>query len=99
LGNIEESQWVNKISTNYIDFGESFNRKTTIVDINFSSNIASDLQPDLEPKIWQSASTDWIKWKEAIEAELCLLKKERYSHRLYLLLVTFSRGIKMGFCP
>ena len=35
LGNIEESQRVNEISTNYIDSGESFNRKTTIIDINF----------------------------------------------------------------
>jgi len=35
LGNIKESQRVNKISTNYIDSGESFNRKTTIIDINF----------------------------------------------------------------
>ena len=35
LGNIEESQRINEISTNYIDSGESFNRKTTIIDINF----------------------------------------------------------------
>ena len=50
LGNIEESQRVNEISTNYIDSRESFNRKTTIVDINFASKIASNLQLDPEPK-------------------------------------------------
>ena len=70
LGNIEESQRANEISTNYIDSGESFNRKTTIVDINFASKIASDLQPDLEPKTMAECikRSDWIKWKEAIEA-------------------------------
>jgi hypothetical protein len=50
LENIEESQRVNKISTNYIDSGESFNRKTTIVDINFCYKIAIGLQPDPENK-------------------------------------------------
>jgi len=77
LGNIEESQRVNEISTNYIDSGESFNRKTTIVDINFASKIASNLQLDPEPKTMAECikRSDWIKWKEAIEAELHSLKK------------------------
>jgi hypothetical protein len=75
LGNIEESQRVNEIFTNYIDSGESFNRKTIIVDINFSSKIASDLQPNPKPKTMAECvkRSDWIKWKEAIEVEL--LKK------------------------
>ena len=50
LENIEESQRVNEISTNYIDSAESINSKTTIVDINLSSKIASDLQPNSETK-------------------------------------------------
>jgi len=77
LGNIEESQRVNEISPNYIDSGESFNRKTTIININFASKIASDLQPDPEPKTMAECikHSDWIKWKEAIEAELHSLKK------------------------
>ena len=77
LGNIEESQRLNEISTNYIDSGESFNRKTTIVDINFASKISSGLQPDPEPKTMAECikRSDWIKWKEAIEAELHSLKK------------------------
>jgi hypothetical protein len=65
LGNIEESQGVNEISTNYIGSEESFNRKTTIVDINFSSKIASDLhlQPDPKPKTMAECiiRSDWIK--------------------------------------
>src|SRR5438128_1349270 len=66
-----------KISTNFINYGESFNRKTTIVDNNFSSKIAIDLQPDPEPKIMAECikRSDWIKRKEAIEAELLSLKK------------------------
>jgi hypothetical protein len=60
---IEESQRVNNFFTNYIDSEESFNRKTTIVDINFSSKIASDLQPDPEPKTIAECMkrSDWIK--------------------------------------
>ena len=77
LGNNEESQGVLEISTNYINSGESFNRKTTIVDNNFSAKIAIDLQPDPEPKTMAECikRSDWIKWKEAIEAELHSLKK------------------------
>ena len=77
LENIEEPQRVNKISTNYIDSGESFNRKTIIVDIIFATNIAKDLQLDPEPKTMAECikCSYWIKWKEAIEAELHSLKK------------------------
>ena len=76
-GNTEESQRLNEISTNYIDSGESFNRKTTIVDINFASKISSGLQPDPEPKTMAECikRSNWIKCKEAIEAELHSLKK------------------------
>jgi hypothetical protein len=57
--------------------GESFNRKTTIVDSNFSSKIANDLQPNPEPKTMAECikRSDWIKWNETIEVELRLLKK------------------------
>jgi len=62
LGNIEESQRVNEVSTYYIDSGESFNRKTTIVGINFASTIASDLQSDPESKTMAECikRSDWI---------------------------------------
>jgi hypothetical protein len=80
LVNIEESQRVNEISTIYIDSGESFNRKTTIIDINFCSKIASDLQPDPKPKTMTECikRSDWIKWYEAIELRL-LKKREVFS--------------------
>jgi hypothetical protein len=74
LGNIEESQRVNKTSTNYIDSGESL---TTIVDINFCSKIVIGLQPDIKNKSMAECikHSSWIKWKEAIETELHSLKK------------------------
>jgi hypothetical protein len=50
LGNTEESQRVDEIFINYTNYGESFNRKTTIIDINFYSKIAIGLQPDPENK-------------------------------------------------
>ena len=34
-GNHDESEGIDEISTNYVESGESFNRKTTIVDIFF----------------------------------------------------------------
>ena len=63
VGNNEESQGVMEIFTNFINSGESFNRKTTIVDNNFSSKIANDLQPDPEPKTMAECikRSDWIK--------------------------------------
>jgi hypothetical protein len=50
LGNHDELVEMNdEISTNYVDSGELYNRKMTIVDIYFASKIASiDLDP--EPK-------------------------------------------------
>jgi hypothetical protein len=50
LENIEESQRVDEIFINYTNYGESFNRKTTIIDINFCSKIAIGLLPDPENK-------------------------------------------------
>ena len=77
VGNNEESQGVMEISTNFINSGESFNRKTTIIDNNFSSKIAIVIQSDPKPKTMAEClkRSDWIKWKEAIEAELLSLKK------------------------
>ena len=50
VGNHDESEGIEEISTNYVESGESFNRKTTNVDIFFSSKIAKDLALDREPK-------------------------------------------------
>jgi gamma-glutamylcyclotransferase (GGCT)/AIG2-like uncharacterized protein YtfP len=77
VGNHDESQGVQEISINYIDSGESYNRKTTNIDIYFATKIASELRIDLEPKYMVECikHSDWVKWKEAIKAELDPLKK------------------------
>jgi hypothetical protein len=62
-----------------VESGESYHRKTTVVDIYFASKIADSLDPDLEPKsmIECRKRLDWDKWKAAIEAELrSLCKRE-----------------------
>jgi hypothetical protein len=50
LGNTESPFGVNEISINYVDYGESFNHKTTIVYIYFVSSVAESIQNDLDPK-------------------------------------------------
>jgi len=64
-----------EIATNYVESEESFNRKTTVVDINFTSKIADSMDPNPEPKsiIKCRKHSDWDKWKTTIEAELRLL--------------------------
>ena len=37
-----------EISTNYVDFGESYNKKTTIVDLYFTASIANNLQNETD---------------------------------------------------
>ena len=77
MGNHTVPEGIKEISTNYIDSGESYDRKTTLVDIYFSSKIAKTLQLDPEPKSMKEClkRLDWPKWKEAIEAELRSLNK------------------------
>jgi len=55
-----------------VESGESYNRKTTVVDIYFTSKIADSMDPDPEPKsiIECRKCFDWDKWKAAIETEL-----------------------------
>jgi hypothetical protein len=50
LGNSEPSRGVQEISINYIDSGESYDRKITIVDIYFAETIAEIIQTDPDPK-------------------------------------------------
>jgi len=72
LGNTEPSTGIQEISINYVDYGESFDHKTTIVDIFFASSVAETIQNDPDPKSMVECKkrSDWNKWKEAIEAEL-----------------------------
>jgi hypothetical protein len=68
---------VHEIFVNYVESGESFNCKTTIVDIYFASSVADTIQNDPDPKsiVECKKRSDWNKWKEAIEAELASLNK------------------------
>ena len=77
VGNHDESEGIDEISINYVESGESFNRKTTIVDIFFASKIVDDLALDHEPKSMAACMkrSDWSNWKVAIEDELRSLAK------------------------
>ena len=50
LGNNDTSQRVREISINYIESRESYDRKSTIVDIYFTKAIAEIIQNDPDPK-------------------------------------------------
>jgi hypothetical protein len=59
--------------------GETYDRKSTIVDIYFSEKILDDLQSDLDPKTMVEGKkcSNRIKWKDVIEAELASLYKRQ----------------------
>ena len=46
LGNDEPSRGIQEISINYLDTGETYDRKATVVDIYFSESIAENLHKD-----------------------------------------------------
>jgi hypothetical protein len=77
LGNFDESLRGHEIAINYVETGETYDRKATIVDIYFFEKIAEDFQNDLDHKTMAECTkrSDWIKWKAAIEAELASLYK------------------------
>jgi hypothetical protein len=79
LGNHDESTRVNEIFTNYIDSGESYNRKSIIVDINFSTTIANNFLNDHDPKTMAECEkrSNRPKWKDAIQVELASLNKQK----------------------
>ena len=63
-GNLDEREDDHEeIATNYVESGESYNRKTTVVDIYFASKIADSMDPDPEPKslIECRKRSDWDK--------------------------------------
>jgi hypothetical protein len=70
LENFDESLKADKIAINYVETGETYDRKATNVDIYFSEKIAEDLQNDLVPITMAKCTqrSNWIKWKAAIEA-------------------------------
>jgi hypothetical protein len=76
-GNDKESSRVQEISINYINSGETFDTKTTIVDTNFFEQIGNNLLNDSDPKTMAKCkkSSNWAKWKEAIQLEIASLTK------------------------
>jgi hypothetical protein len=100
LGNTEPSIGVQEISINYLTSGATYNRKTTNVDIYFSTSIAENLQNEPDPKSMVECKkcSDWNKWKEAIEAELAsLTKREVFSSVIPTPPEIFSVGFKWVF--
>jgi hypothetical protein len=100
LGNTEQSEGVKEISTNYVDYGELYDRKTTIIDVYFATSIANNLQKDPDPKSMAECKkrSDWNKWKKATEAELALLtKREVFSSVIPTPPKTFPMGFKWVF--
>jgi hypothetical protein len=57
LGNDESINGVKEIFINYIDSKESYDRKTTIVDMYFSAVIIEIFLNDPDPRPWQSAKS------------------------------------------
>jgi hypothetical protein len=76
-GNDKESSRVQEISINYINSGETFDRKTTIVDTYFSEQIGNNLLNDPDPQTMAECRkrSDQAKWDEAIQSEIASLTK------------------------
>jgi hypothetical protein len=76
LGNYDEFHGVQEISINYTSSRELLDRTTTAVNSCFSTMVANLLN-DPDPKTMAECKqcSDWIKWKEAIEANLDSLRK------------------------
>ena len=79
-GSHDESLRVNEIAINFIETGESYDRKSIIVDCYFSKQIANILEIDSDPKSMTECKkrSDWDKWKITIETEIASLNKRRY---------------------
>jgi hypothetical protein len=77
----EASNGIEEIFINYTSFGDVYDRSTTITNICFSIVIAKNFLNNPDPKTMTACKkcSDRNKWKEAIEAELTRLRKERYS--------------------
>jgi hypothetical protein len=76
LENHDEFHGVQEISINYTSSRELLDRTITIVNSCFSTMVANVLN-DLDPKTMVECKQcyEWIKWKEAIQAELDSLRK------------------------
>jgi hypothetical protein len=72
LGNVESNNGVKEIFINYIDSGESYDRKTTVVDMYFFAAIEKIFLNNPDPKTMAECKkrSDWAQWKEAIQAKI-----------------------------
>ena len=70
---------------------ESYKRKSIIVNIYFSEQIANILQTDSDPKSMTECKkrSDWDKWKVAIETEIALF----YKRKVFLAVMPTPPGI------
>jgi hypothetical protein len=99
-GNDNASERVHEISINYLECGESYDRKTTIIDIDFSAMIAKLIQNDPDPKIMAEykSRSDWNQWKETIQAEITSLSKRKvFSQAMHTPLKVFPVGFECVF--
>jgi hypothetical protein len=73
---LDETERIEEISTNYAETGVTYERKTTNVDIYFAEKIAKiDLDPEPKSILECKKRSDWSNWKEAIKSELISLNK------------------------
>jgi hypothetical protein len=99
-GNDEESSRVQEISINYINSEETFDRKTTIVDIYFSEQIGNNLLNDSNPKTMakRRKRSDCAKCEEAIQSEIAsLTKREVFTSAMSTPPSIFPVGYKWVF--
>ena len=99
-GNDKESSRVQEISINYINSGETFDRKTIIIVTYFSEQIGNNLLHDPDPKTMAECRkcSDWAKWEEAIQSEIASLnKREVFTPVMTTPPSIFSVGYKWVF--
>nr|AAS79613.1 putative copia-like polyprotein [Ipomoea trifida] len=83
LGNDNDLVDINiETAINFVDTGETYNRDLIVVDDTFAYAVAHNIPHnnlDPEPKSITECQKrpDWLKWKEAIEAELNSLNKRK----------------------
>ncbi|XP_019184046.1 PREDICTED: uncharacterized protein LOC109178951 [Ipomoea nil] len=83
LGNDDDLVDVNiETAINFVDTGETYNRDLIVVDDTFAYAVACNIPQnnlDPEPKSITECRkrSDWLKWKQAIEAELNSLNQRK----------------------
>jgi NADH:ubiquinone oxidoreductase subunit F (NADH-binding) len=69
---------INELATNYIETRKSYDRKSTIVDLYFSEQIADIINdPDPKSMVECKKRSNWNQWKEAIQTEIASLYKRK----------------------